>query len=271
VLYELLTGHPDRASHELVFLADLTVELRAWPADTWSKVGIDPNAVARAVVAGWQRGDLLGLQLDGLTTEEALALQRPAMTLVRALAGQLDLDRDPLGQRVDVLAVQAGACGGLGVVGELDGAVRHVALAGLAAQLPLRQPAPTGGDAWLQGEAHDADGVDVGELGDDERPGAHVQADQPQGLGGGGDPQMHYRPLLGVPGVEINVHQTTLYNSIYRFDDEMLVNAHVWGVNAYNAPLLHLRRLGGGLFDAYAASFEAVWETSQPVPRESVA
>ncbi|HEX8861097.1 MAG TPA: hypothetical protein VGC06_18805 [Actinomycetes bacterium] len=29
VLYDLLTGHPDRASHNLVFLADLTVELRA--------------------------------------------------------------------------------------------------------------------------------------------------------------------------------------------------------------------------------------------------
>jgi hypothetical protein len=36
VLYELLTGHPDRMSRELVFLADLTVELRAWPADTWT-------------------------------------------------------------------------------------------------------------------------------------------------------------------------------------------------------------------------------------------
>jgi hypothetical protein len=30
VLYELVTGHPDRAPRELVFLADL-VELRAWP------------------------------------------------------------------------------------------------------------------------------------------------------------------------------------------------------------------------------------------------
>jgi hypothetical protein len=27
VLYELLTGHPDRAAHELLFLPDLTVEL----------------------------------------------------------------------------------------------------------------------------------------------------------------------------------------------------------------------------------------------------
>ena len=114
-----------------------------------------------------------------------------------ALAGQLDLDRHPLGQRVDVLAVQAGAGLGLGVVGELDGGVGDVALAGLAAQLPLRQPAATGGDAWLQGQADDADGVDVGELGDDEGPGAHVQADQPQRLGGGGDPQVAEQAVAG--------------------------------------------------------------------------
>jgi hypothetical protein len=88
VLYELLTGHPDRTPRELVFLADLTVELRAWPADTWSKVGIDPQAVARAVVAGWRRGDLLGLPLDGLTGEEVLALERPAMTYVRTQLGE---------------------------------------------------------------------------------------------------------------------------------------------------------------------------------------
>jgi hypothetical protein len=84
VLYELVTGHPDRASNELVFLADLTTELRAWPADTWAKVGVDPQAAARAVVAAWRRGDLLGLRLGGLTAEEALALERPAMTYVRA-------------------------------------------------------------------------------------------------------------------------------------------------------------------------------------------
>ena len=87
LLYELVTGHPDRQPQELVFVADLTVELRAWPADTWTKVGIDPQAAARAVVAGWQRGDLLGLRLDALGAEEALALKRPAMTLVRAQLG----------------------------------------------------------------------------------------------------------------------------------------------------------------------------------------
>jgi hypothetical protein len=87
VLYELVTGHPDRAPRELVFLADLTVELRAWPQDTWSELGVDPQAAARAVVAGWQRGDLLGLQLGELTAEEALAMERPAMTYVRAQLG----------------------------------------------------------------------------------------------------------------------------------------------------------------------------------------
>jgi hypothetical protein len=87
VLYELVTGHPERAPGELVFLADLSVELRAWPQDTWSKVGVDPQAVARAVVAGWQRGDLLGLQVGELTAEEALAMERPAMTYVRAQLG----------------------------------------------------------------------------------------------------------------------------------------------------------------------------------------
>jgi hypothetical protein len=60
LLYELVTGHPDRAPWELVFVADLTVELRAWPTDTWAKLEIDPQAAAGAVVAGWKRGDLLG-------------------------------------------------------------------------------------------------------------------------------------------------------------------------------------------------------------------
>lgn len=69
-----------------------------------------------------------------------------------------------------------------------------------------------------------------------------------------------------MPGVEIRTHTTTLYNSIYRADDQMLVNGHVFGVNAYGAPVWHLRRVeGNGMFDTYAASFDAVWSTAQPV------
>jgi len=77
---------------------------------------------------------------------------------------------------------------------------------------------------------------------------------------------MHYRPLAGVSGIEVRTHATTLYNSIYRADDQALVNAHVWGVNAYGAPVWHLRRSGsGGMFDTYADSFTAVWATATPV------
>ncbi|MFG2909582.1 XRE family transcriptional regulator [Kitasatospora sp. NPDC048286] len=77
---------------------------------------------------------------------------------------------------------------------------------------------------------------------------------------------MHYRPLLGTPGIEVRTHGTTLYNSLYRADDQLLVNAHVWGVNAFGAPVWHLRRTGAGrLFDTYASSFDAVWSTARPV------
>lgn len=74
----------------------------------------------------------------------------------------------------------------------------------------------------------------------------------------------YYAPLATCPGAELRVHATTLYNSIYRFDDAMLVNAHVYGLTAAQAPLLHLRRLDGGvLFDTYLNSFQAAWDTGR--------
>lgn len=80
---------------------------------------------------------------------------------------------------------------------------------------------------------------------------------------------MHYRPLVGVSGIEIRTHETTLYNSLYRADDQLLVNAHVWGANAYGAPVWHLRRNGeGGMFDTYGQSFDAVRATAKPVQQE---
>jgi hypothetical protein len=83
VLYNLLTGHPDRAPRELVFLADLTVELRAWPQQTWTAVGVSPEAALFAVVDGWRARQLRGLELGGVSVEEARALGRPAMGYLR--------------------------------------------------------------------------------------------------------------------------------------------------------------------------------------------
>src|SRR5690606_16214192 len=65
-----------------------------------------------------------------------------------------------------------------------------------------------------------------------------------------------YRPITGVENLEIRLHRTVLYNSIYRADDEFLINTHVYGSRAGNAPVLHLRRVAGGdMVATYADSF----------------
>jgi DNA-binding transcriptional regulator YdaS (Cro superfamily) len=72
------------------------------------------------------------------------------------------------------------------------------------------------------------------------------------------------RPLVDVPGVAIRLHRTTLYNSIYRADDNLLVNPHVYGLPASTAPVHHVRRVNGGMLAAtYLLSFERVWESAR--------
>ncbi|MFB6690600.1 helix-turn-helix domain-containing protein [Streptomyces virginiae] len=105
----------------------------------------------------------------------------------------------------------------------------------------------------------DADSENVQQRGQEEKFGHGIESRCRLAL-------LHYRPLASVPGIELRTHGTTLYNSLYRADDQALVNAHVWGVNAYGAPVWHLRRQdSGGMFDTYADSFNAVWETAHPV------
>jgi hypothetical protein len=71
-------------------------------------------------------------------------------------------------------------------------------------------------------------------------------------------------------GVELRWHATTLYNPIYRCDDNMLVNAHVYGAPASQNPVLHLRRVPTGrVFDHYLASFDRVWATGTPQAKET--
>jgi hypothetical protein len=90
LVHELLTGHPEREPGELVFVADLAGELRAWPNDTWVKLGVDSDQVAQAVIGCWQDGEVTGLQIDDLGFEEARSLTRPAMSYVRGqLRGRL--------------------------------------------------------------------------------------------------------------------------------------------------------------------------------------
>ncbi|TDC74806.1 XRE family transcriptional regulator [Streptomyces hainanensis] len=74
------------------------------------------------------------------------------------------------------------------------------------------------------------------------------------------------RPLASLPHVEIRKHSTTLYNSIFRRDDELLVNAHVLGQPATHSPVLHLRRgVDCAMTCTYRQSFERVWSDSVTV------
>lgn len=74
-----------------------------------------------------------------------------------------------------------------------------------------------------------------------------------------------YRPLLALDGVELRLHSTPLYNSIYRADDELLVNTHVFGASATVAPVMYLRRVAGGdMVSMYLESFERVWSQATP-------
>ena len=77
----------------------------------------------------------------------------------------------------------------------------------------------------------------------------------------------YIRPVLDRQGIDVRLHETTLYNSLFRFDDDLLVNTHVYGFPAAHNPVMHLRRTSdSGLFGHYMSSFARVWELSTPVP-----
>ena len=72
-----------------------------------------------------------------------------------------------------------------------------------------------------------------------------------------------YRPLGTVPNIEIRLHRTVLYNSIYRADGQFLINQHTYGIPAAQAPAFCLCDPGGGEMAAlYRDSFERVWASA---------
>ena len=79
----------------------------------------------------------------------------------------------------------------------------------------------------------------------------------------------HYRPLLDI--AEVRLHDTPLYNSIYRFDNEMLVNVHAYGLLAAYTPVFRLRRVDGQWFETYIESYERVWASARPYGEDDAA
>ncbi|MCQ4081136.1 XRE family transcriptional regulator [Streptomyces sp. RB6PN25] len=77
---------------------------------------------------------------------------------------------------------------------------------------------------------------------------------------------LYDRAIGRVDGIELRLHDTVLYNSIYRADDQVLVNTHVYGFAASHAPILHLKHIPGGeMVNTYLESFERVWTQAKPL------
>jgi hypothetical protein len=75
-----------------------------------------------------------------------------------------------------------------------------------------------------------------------------------------------YRPLTATANIQIRLHTTVLYNSIYRADDQLLVNQHTYGIPAAHAPVFCLRRTqDGDMAGIYLDSFKRVWASAAPL------
>ncbi|GAB2679326.1 helix-turn-helix domain-containing protein [Kribbella swartbergensis] len=78
------------------------------------------------------------------------------------------------------------------------------------------------------------------------------------------------RPLLKYDRVELRLHDTVLYNSMYRSDDQLLVNQHAYGIPAAQSPVYHYHQTQDSeMFDSYLASFSAIWASSSPMADDS--
>jgi hypothetical protein len=119
--------------------------------------------------------------------------------------------------------------------------------------------------------AKTVDGVEVRVcLGDPDSEAVRLRGHE-EGVGEGLAGRCRLAATYAAPLCLINhdaVRQTgaTLYASILRFDDDLLLNTHLWGNPAVDSPVLHLRRRGDrGVFANAVRSFERVWKDAQPV------
>jgi len=107
-------------------------------------------------------------------------------------------------------------------------------------------------------------------LGDPDGPNV-AQRGQEEGIGDAMPAKIRnaltlYRPLCAVENIEIHLHRTVLYNSIYRADDQLLVNQHIYGIPAAHAPVFCLRHAQSREMTAvYLDSFERVWASAAPL------
>ncbi|MGB3438260.1 MAG: hypothetical protein WBA97_05855 [Actinophytocola sp.] len=73
----------------------------------------------------------------------------------------------------------------------------------------------------------------------------------------------YFTKLVGDQHCEVRLHDTTLYASVFRYDDDALINPHIWGRPASANPVIHVRRTNDdSMFMKYLDSFDQVWQQS---------
>jgi hypothetical protein len=223
--------------------------------DVAARLGVDPKTVGRwlhgrlpyprhreALVAltGWAEHDLWP-SLHPATDSDAMAdeirIVYPHRSSVPSDSWARLFSRAR--REIDILAYSALFLAEDATVPDL---LRAKATAGVRVRIALGDPA----------------GVHVTDRGSEERIGPGMSARIQTAL-------VSFQPLTAA-GVTIRLHDTVLYNSLCRSDNEMLVNSHVYGRPAAHAPVLHLVAVTpDGMTATHMASFERLWETANPL------
>ena len=221
------------------------VQVDAKTVERWITKGRIPYRRHRFEVATFLGVDESYIWPDALGRDEVAAASESE--IVAVYPHRWALPRDTLGHFFSQAEREIGALVYAGIFIAEDMGVRRIlaerARAGVRVRILLGDP----------------DSANVAARGEDEGIGGQVVAAKVRSS------LVLFGPLLGEPGVEIRLHGTVLYNSIYRADDQLLVNTHVYGVMANNAPMFHLRKIPGGeMASTYMDSFERVWDGATP-------
>ncbi|QKG26107.1 XRE family transcriptional regulator [Actinomadura verrucosospora] len=123
----------------------------------------------------------------------------------------------------------------------------------------LRERARSGTPLWIP--LRDPDRTCVAARGSDEGVGESMAAKTRKAL-------VHCRALPKVDGVEIRLHDTVPYNSIFQADDDLLINPHAYGIAASRAPVLHVRRAEDGDMASTYLRASSAFELRRALDRE---
>lgn len=73
-------------------------------------------------------------------------------------------------------------------------------------------------------------------------------------------------PRASTPGLEIRTHETTLYSSIFRVDDRIIANFHIYGSPGRSNPVMMFTRSDEPrLWATFEQAFARVWDNAKPL------